>query len=97
MLPHAHCVAENEVCRCAYKRLPHLYLRVVGSRASLGGIREEEEAPPGLGLSPLRRASSGSAPAGAASPQRTTSGGLVRGGSLKRELCIPQVEAAQSL
>lgn len=37
-------------------------------------------------------------PAGAASPpHRTASGGLVRSGSLKRELGIPQVEAAQSL
>ncbi|KAI7840212.1 hypothetical protein COHA_005994 [Chlorella ohadii] len=69
------------------------------SRASLAGIREEEDAAPGLapGFSPLRRASSGSVPPGAASPQRTASGGLMRSGSLKRELGIPQAEAAQSL
>lgn len=45
--------------------------------------------PPGL-----RHASSGAA--GTGSPQRSPSG-LARTGSLKRELGIPQLEAAQSL
>lgn len=78
---------------------PSPRLPCAGSCASLAGIREEEDAAPmlGPGLSPLRRASSGSMPPGAASPQRTASGGLTGSGSLKRELGIPQAEAAQSL
>ena len=106
-LPHAPASPARRPAPCWPR--PATLLCRAGSRTSFAIPENEEAAAPLEPASPappgLRRLGSGPGPAGAGgpgagawppSPQRPASG-LGRSGSLKRELGIPELEAAQSL